>query len=356
MSAIDQVAKQIKDHARRVRFLISEYTVETLAQKVRDHEYYVPQYQRNLVWPNKTKSRFIESILIGLPIPPLFLYQADDGRLEIVDGSQRLRTLREFIDNELKLRNLNLLSHSNGLYFKDFDKPIRRHFSEKSIRGIILDNEVSPEVRTELFRRINTSGKQANEAEIRRGSLPGKITDLIAELAEFPIFTSLTPMSEQRIKSREREELITRFLAYVAGFEDDRAILFDYRDRPREYLYQYLKTANERAAEGGLDPSDLRDRFVATMEFVAQAFPNGFRKNPRSIQIPRARFEAISVGSALALASGARLRVRPEAISHWIDCEEFASIVASDGANVRKKLMERVHYVRTNLESDEPES
>jgi hypothetical protein len=86
---------------RTVKFQVTDYTIEFLAQKVRDEEYYVPEYQRELTWNTENQSRFIESLLMGLPIPFLFLWQAEDGRLEIVDGSQRLRTIVRFMDNEL---------------------------------------------------------------------------------------------------------------------------------------------------------------------------------------------------------------------------------------------------------------
>ena len=87
-----------------VRFMVTDYTVEFIAEKVRGEEYYVPEYQREMVWDDAIQSRFIESVLIGLPIPFVFLWQDDDGRMEIVDGSQRMRTLRRFTDSELRLR------------------------------------------------------------------------------------------------------------------------------------------------------------------------------------------------------------------------------------------------------------
>lgn len=99
----------IADLERTVKFLVTDYTVEFLAGKVREEEYYVPEYQRELTWNDDAQSRFIESLLMGLPIPFLFLWQAEDGRLEIVDGSQRLRTIVRFMDDGFALRNLKLL-------------------------------------------------------------------------------------------------------------------------------------------------------------------------------------------------------------------------------------------------------
>ena len=95
--------------------MFTEFTVDYLVDQLRSEKYYVPDYQRNMVWNDIRQSEFIESVLIGLPIPFLFYYEDSDGKYEIVDGSQRLRTLRRFMDDELKLKKLELLQELNGL-------------------------------------------------------------------------------------------------------------------------------------------------------------------------------------------------------------------------------------------------
>ena len=340
---------QISSEARRVRFIITEYSVEGLAAKVRDGEYYVPEYQRNLVWDAKTKSRFIESVLIGLPIPFLFLWQDEEGKFEIVDGSQRLRTLTEFIDNKHRLDGLELLTESNGFYYFDFGPIRRRRFNAQSIRGIILDNDTPPAVRTEMFSRINTSGKPANEAEIRRGSLPGPMTDLIKELAESEAFIQMTPLSDKRIVSREREELVVRFFAYLSGFEDDRGELFGYTDQPKKFIYEYVSRENRRAKENPDLIADHQHRFLTTIEFVARVFPNGFLKAEGRRQVPRARYEAIAIGAALAIEGNPNVLSRDLDVRGWITDKGFNSVTTSDGANVRSKLADRVRFVEARL-------
>ena len=340
---------QISTEARRVRFMITEYSVEGLAAKVRNGEYYVPVYQRNLVWDSKTKSRFIESVLIGLPIPFLFLWQDAEGKFEIVDGSQRLRTLAEFIDNKHRLGGLELLTESNGFYYSDFDQSRQRKFNAQSIRGIILDSDTPPSFRTEMFSRINTSGKPANEAEIRRGSLPGPITDLIGELSESEVFTRMTPLSEKRIMSREREELVVRYFAYLSGFENARGELFGYTDQPRKFIYDYVSSENRRADENPDLVDNHRERFLSTLGFVSRVFPTGFLKVGGRKQVPRARYEAIAIGSALAIESCPELLSRSVDVRGWITGDEFGSVTTSDGANVRSKLVKRVRFVASKL-------
>src|ERR1700733_15181001 len=131
-SDIEASEKQITQNIKDVRYIIREYPVEVAVQKYLkgrnkdENEIYVPDYQRDLIWPEKHKSRFIESLLIGLPIPFLFVADVNDdddpdknGRLEIVDGVQRLRTLSDFLANNLVLSNLTRLSSLNGFRFGD---------------------------------------------------------------------------------------------------------------------------------------------------------------------------------------------------------------------------------------------
>src|SRR6266853_1018285 len=88
---------QILEQSKRIDFYITEYSVELLASKMRGGEFEVPYYQREFTWEPERKSRFIESLLMGLPIPFLFFWERAEGKLEIVDGSQRLRTIHQFI-------------------------------------------------------------------------------------------------------------------------------------------------------------------------------------------------------------------------------------------------------------------
>ena len=94
---------EIVQQSKRIEFYITEYSLELLANKMRNNEFNVPSYQREFTWEQERKSRFIESVIMGLPIPFLFFWEMEEGQLEIVDGSQRLRTVEEFILGDLRL-------------------------------------------------------------------------------------------------------------------------------------------------------------------------------------------------------------------------------------------------------------
>ena len=339
----------IRDLELTVRYLITDYNVEFLAEKIRTKEYYVPEYQREMIWDDPVQSRFIESVLIGLPIPPIFLWQDDEGRMEIVDGSQRMRTLRRFIDNELILSNLELLSTLNSFKFQDLLESRQRKFNARTLRGIVLEQATTTATRTEMFARINTGGRSANDAEIRRGSLPGAFTDLIIECAQNELFARLTPISHRLINAREREELVVRFFTFLESYDATSHDLPNWKDRPREYIFEFVDSANRRAGTESNYIPNLKYEFDRMVEFVSSAFPHGFLKSPNGKQVPRARYEAIAVGSGLALRSQPSLANPPVSQVTWTDEEEFMRVTTSDAANVRSKVIGRLDFVRQRL-------
>ncbi len=338
--------------SRQVKFTVAEYPISIYVARFEDDEtgrFFVPEYQRKLAWHPRQQSDFIESLLVGLPIPFLFFYQTPDGRMEIVDGSQRMRAMRAFLKENLRLSDLVLLPELNGFGFNDLPADRRNKIEDITIRTIVLDTSTDPATRAEMFARINKSGTVANEAEIRRGSLPGPATELIRELAESAQFVAATPMSQKVVDQREREELTTRFFAYLEGWDTPNGRFPNYRDRPKKYLYDYLKSAND-AAEADADlVNKMRAEFDRMLEFVHQNFPNGFRKNATANTVPRVRFEAIAAGTALALREKPALNLTPAQISARMKEKEFDKVVVSDGANVRSKLEGRIDIVRSIL-------
>ncbi len=353
---IDEAERQIRDATRTVRFTVVEYSFEFIVQKLNANRYYVPDYQRNLIWKPKEQSKFIESVLMGLPIPFVFFWQDDDGRMEIVDGSQRIRTIRDFMADKIILRDLELLPAANGLVFSDLPTSRRLKFQDSSLRVIILDNTTDAITRTEMFTRINTGGTQANDAEIRRGSLPGPFMDLIVSLTGSPEFVALTPISPPLVRKREREELVTRFFAYLNSFDpeamDGAGDIPNYKEEPRVFYFAYVKETNERIKaeeeDGGQSETKaaMQAEFDRMLNFVSTVSPHGFTKSETGNQVPRVRFESIAVGSALALRADPALAERAPDITPLLESEEFKEATKSDAANVRSKLLGRIKLVR----------
>ena len=123
---VDAAEAQIVELSKRIEFYLTEYSVELLADKMFNGDFEIPPYQREDTWEPARKSRFIESLLMGLPIPFLFFWESPStGKLEIVDGSQRLRTIRQFVPEDFRLGELESLTELEGSDSKICRRPVR---------------------------------------------------------------------------------------------------------------------------------------------------------------------------------------------------------------------------------------
>jgi hypothetical protein len=340
---IEAAESQIVEQSKRIEFFLTEYSVELLASKMANGDFEIPPYQREDMWEPERKSRFIESLLMGLPIPFLFFWeQPTTGKLEIVDGSQRLRTIHQFVLGDLLLADLEVLTQLEGMRFRDFPESRQRKIKNRSVRGIVLNENADDQARFEIFDRINTGSKIANKAEVRRGALIGPFLDLVISLTDNEAFVRLAPIPEKSVKLREREELVTRFYAYGDGLEG-------YRDRPSDFLFSYAKRMNAEFQAHPEKVAEYRQRFLDTMTFVERVFPYGFRRREGLAATPRTRFEAIAIGSYLALTLDPKLADKTPDVAPWLSSNEFIAVIGSDGANVVARLRSRLVFVRDKL-------
>ena len=330
--------EQLQNEKIPVNYDTREYPVEVLIDKYLQKEFVIPPYQRAFVWENDIEkmSKFIESILLDLPIPYLFF--ADDlysGKLEIVDGSQRIRTLTKFRNNEFELVGLDVLDLFNGFRFSDLTDSRKRRFLRKTLRSIELTEKASTDVRRDLFARINTKPFDLNPMEVRRGLYDGKFLNFISECANNNLFMKLCPISKDRHNRREGEELILRFFAYTEKINS-------FVHSVEDFIDDYIKDKHENE----FDEENLKSKFINMLNFVNNYFKMGFSKSINSKFTPRGRFEAISVGVALAIESGKELNKN---IDSWINSEEFKNVTTSDAANNKNKLLDRINFVRNKL-------
>ena len=336
---------EIVQHQRIVDYDTKEYPVETIVAKYlarkaeEENELFVPDYQREFVWSDERQSKFIESILIGLPVP--YIFTADvtekDARLEIVDGSQRIRTLSAFITNQLVLVKLQKLTHLNGFRFCELHVTRQRRFLRQTIHMIELGEKADEAVRRDVFERINSGSDVLKDMEMRIGIKPGPFLDLIEECSALPLFKQLAPLSDFSEKRKERQEFTLRFFAYLDNYQG-------FEKRVKEFLDEYL--SKTEAAFSNELKERLRSEFTGMLDFVQRTFPSGFKKADHHVRTPRIRFEAIAVGSALAL------RERPGLVAtdiQWLDSDEFKILTTSDASNSRPKVIKRIEFVKNKL-------
>ena len=325
---------QIKERQKQIDYDTKDFTIELLINKFNKGDFFIPTYQRKFVWMDKNKNLFLESIFLGLPIPFMFLADCHDGKQEIIDGAQRMQTIVEFFNNDFRLSGMEKLTKLNGFMFKDLSEIQQRKFLNKSLRIIVLEEDTPPDSRQDLFYRINTTGMKANDSEIRRGSYPGPFTTFIERCSINETFVKLTPMSSKREKRYERFEFVLRFFAYLNEYEK---FGHDVNEFLNDYLIRNLNS---------FDQDKFQNDFDRMVKFVDNNFPFGFAKSENAKSTPRVRFEAISVGVALALREKPDLTVGNV---DWIFSEEFKEYTTSDASNNEGKLRTRVEYVKNQL-------
>lgn len=342
----EQVASadsQIEEFYKRYDYDIREFPIEVVYNKyaVEDEEgvseWFIPSYQRRHVWHDKQQSEFVESLFLNLPIPYLYVSDTDgEGLVEIIDGSQRVRTIARFIDNDLELSNLRTLTSLNGFRFKDLSRPTRRRFMRKTLRTIELLS-MNEQSRRELFNRLNTGGTKLSDSEKRYGVRDGSFFELVKELAQDPLFRQLCPISKSKAIRREYDEFVLRFFAYAND-----------RERFTHSVDQFLDQYLDRMNGSEFNPEEYREQFHGMLYFVRDNFPNGFKKNPRNMSVPRIRFEAISVGVAEALREKPDLNVDDVDWVHDPD-SDFVELTTSDASNSRPKVNARIDFVKQAL-------
>ena len=179
-----------------------------------------PDFQRHLVWNSAQKSRLIESILLRIPLPMFYFSEDDEGRITIVDGLQRLTTIKEFMDNKFALRNLEYLEEScGGKYYKNegnkqgIEAKYSRWFNQTQFSVNVIDPSSPPKVKYDIFRRINTGGKPLNNQEIRNCLAGTSLRDILNEMVELPEFKSATDNSIKSTRMDD-QEIALRFILF----------------------------------------------------------------------------------------------------------------------------------------------
>jgi Protein of unknown function DUF262 len=161
-----------------------------------------PEYQRRLRWTRKQKSLLVESLLLNVPIPPVFLYESDLARYEVMDGQQRLNSIHEFLGNHFALTGLEKLVYLDGRDYNGLPPKIRRGLDRASISAIVLLRETRSDhdnpylVRRLVFERLNTGGRPLNPQEIRNSIFQGDFNKLIVELTRNNIFCKIFGIPE----------------------------------------------------------------------------------------------------------------------------------------------------------------
>lgn len=177
-----------------------------------------PDFQRNVVWDSFRKSRLIESILLRIPLPMFYFSQDEEGKLFVVDGLQRLTAIKEFMDNELVLKDLEYLSNTcEGKTYNEEGNKIEekyyRWFNMTQLSVNVIDPQSPAKVKYDIFRRLNTGGRPLNAQELRNCLAKEKVRTVLRNMAALSSFKRATGNSISDVRM-DAQELALRFIYF----------------------------------------------------------------------------------------------------------------------------------------------
>ena len=178
-----------------------------------------PDYQRKFVWDAKKASLLIESILLDIPIPIIYLAEDKDNVVNVIDGQQRLTSLFSFIDGafpdgrKFKLTGMNVFTTLNGKMYKDLETKFQDKILEYPLRTITFTADSDPDLQYEIFSRLNTGSVALNDQELRNCIYRGRFNDLIKDLATNPDYLALLGLKTPHSRMKD-VELALRFISF----------------------------------------------------------------------------------------------------------------------------------------------
>jgi hypothetical protein len=293
-----------------------------------------PGFQREYVWSKLQADRFIESLLLGLPVPGIFLVKEEDNKLLVLDGHQRLRTLQHFYDGVFRGKEFKL-DHVQerfvGLRYKDLEREDRRRIDDSIIHATVVRQDEPNEDKSSIyliFERLNSGGTILQPQEIRLALYHGEFARLLAELNEYPSWRTLYGGKSSRLKDIE---LIERFFAFYF-FRDKYA-------RPMKgFLNRYMATNRHLHAQG--EP-ELRALFENTTDAILEGIgPSAFK--PKNA-VNAAVLDSIMVGVANRLYASPL--IKPESLqigySELMESSDYQRVVGratADEESVQARL------------------
>lgn len=254
---------------------VVDYNLGTLAELIEQKRIDLsPRYQRRFRWDAKRQSKLIESFLMNVPVPPIFLNEDQYGQYSVIDGKQRLMAIYELFRGRLRLKNLEVFSDINDKSYDELPPPLQTVMRVRpTLRAIIILRQSDPDIKFEVFQRLNTGGVKLNAQEIRNSTFPGPLNDLILDLSESKRFHDLLGISHKSKSGIYREMRDAEFVLRFFTFRKDWS---EFNGRMRRQLDRFMSD-HQRPGEAFL--VQAKDDFTTALDAVSAAFgEHAFRR------------------------------------------------------------------------------
>lgn len=287
---LDELAVDLPVSQRRLITSSADFSVDTLVSMLRDRALVIPRFQRKYIWSERKASRLIESLVLQCPIPVVYLNRREDEILEVVDGNQRVTSLKRFIDGNFSLSGLTAYPELAGQEFDQLDMKLRRQIKNRTIRCVIIEPESNPKIKFDVFERLNSGSTPLSPQELRHGLYFGPFVEMLGSLASNSTFVSMCSLkNDRRMKG---DELVLRFFSLRDNFQN-------YQKPLSSFLSDYLALNRAMSEQEVQQRSEV---FNAMIDFIKSLLgEHAFRIRSGQGLVKKfntAYFDAITVGFA----------------------------------------------------------
>lgn len=332
--------------ARRLVTQPYDLSVQTLVDNVKTGRLMLSDvpYQRGYVWDDAKASRLIESLLLNVPIPVCYFAENPDGSLEVIDGQQRIRSIHRFLSGEFQLRGISVLREIDAKHFGELSDRDQRRISNRTIRCIVITEDSHPDIKFDVFERLNTGSVMLTAQELRNCIYRGQFNDRLKEIAADQSFrATLGRPADGRPTRMEEEELVLRFLALADNLDA-------YRPPMRQFLNAYMRAHRQEDPKAEL-VTILRDTCVAVSAvFSGGAFYGRTTDGEATRNINKALYDAVMI--SVARADQDRLRVKAAEVRNMrdglLENGEFQAMIGRATAD-RTRVLGRIEAFTEGL-------
>ena len=271
-----KIPYEIPQEVRKITTQAYDKSVADIVRMIDDKDIRLdPDYQRNYVWDNKKASMLIESIILNVPIPVIYVSQEEDDSWSVIDGLQRLYSLKRFFDGKFKLSGLEILSDLNKSDINTLNPKALRMLKNGLLRVIMITHDSNEEIKYDVFMRLNTGSVHLTEQELRNCLYRGSLNRFLKEVVQNGIWLKLMGLREPHVRMADRETAL-RFLAIWKSWDSQTETLKGYKGRMKSFLNTFMSEHKDiKSSESG----EWKQVFEDTVNKVYQVYgENAFKR------------------------------------------------------------------------------
>lgn len=338
-----------------VRISRAQYSLLHLKHLYEDRKDLIidPDFQRNDVWNKRQRSELIESILMGIPLPIIYLFESIDGRKQVVDGRQRITAIIDFLNDRLRLNDLKILRDLNGLTFSGLEPKLQRIMEDYQVLAYVIQPPTAERVKYDIFDRVNRGGTRLNAQEMRNALYSGAATYVIERVSKSPEFIAATDGGVCAKRMRDRYVAL-RVMAFTALFSGElsRADMptrsYEYKSDIDDFLAWYMNMLNRTLPNVG-DADTLAGRYIELFSRIHDTLgPDVFRfksvrRKRRPINMPLVETVVYLFSRLESIDDKDEFRCRFDGWKRWLDETDLfkRSIDSSTNVAARREAVER---------------